>query len=168
MSGLPKKYAKMGFKKGWAEYKKAQRRRKSTGGRTTSKRKSTRRRSKPTVRVEKLIALDAINRFATGQGIPSSLVYQMSDGQYKTVAELFGAAPSTPMYQRIRYDTYVRDPEAAIAFLKNGITGEGDESPRLMGTLGEIFGYRLAKWALKKLGHQADANRVLKEAGLSL
>ena len=36
--GLPKKYAKMGFKKGWAEYKKAQ-------GKTTSK-PSTRKKSK--------------------------------------------------------------------------------------------------------------------------
>lgn len=37
--GLPKKYAKMGFKKGWREYKKAQRKR--TGTRTTRRRKTS-------------------------------------------------------------------------------------------------------------------------------
>ena len=61
MAGLPKKYAKMGFKKGWAEYKKSLKKRKSpskkkpvrkakpkrTRGRTTvARRTTTKRRSK--------------------------------------------------------------------------------------------------------------------------
>jgi hypothetical protein len=40
--GLPKKYAKMGFKKGWREYKKSKRGR---GRRKTSTRKNTRKRT---------------------------------------------------------------------------------------------------------------------------
>jgi len=37
MAGLPKKYAKMGFKRGWAAYKRAR-------GRTTRRRRTTRRK----------------------------------------------------------------------------------------------------------------------------
>lgn len=37
MAGLPKKYAKMGFKRGWAAYKRAR-------GRTTTRRRTTRRK----------------------------------------------------------------------------------------------------------------------------
>jgi len=43
MAGLPKKYAKMGFKKGWAEYNKVRNRRKSTGTKRTVKRVAKRR-----------------------------------------------------------------------------------------------------------------------------
>lgn len=44
--GLPKKYAKMGFKKGWRKYKKAlKKRKKSTSSRSTSGQKSGNRNS---------------------------------------------------------------------------------------------------------------------------
>lgn len=43
--GLPKKYAKMGFKKGWAAYKKTKRR-PATRTRTTTRRRNTRGKRK--------------------------------------------------------------------------------------------------------------------------
>ena len=48
MAGLPKKYAKMGFKKGWAAYKKAKRK-SSTTRRKPTKRKTAPKRRRSTV-----------------------------------------------------------------------------------------------------------------------
>lgn len=47
MAGLPKKYAKMGFKKGWAAYKKSKK--KSTPKRKPTKRKAAPRRRRSTM-----------------------------------------------------------------------------------------------------------------------
>jgi len=45
MAGLPKKYAKMGFKKGWREYRKVHKKRKGGSKRKTTRRKSPKKRT---------------------------------------------------------------------------------------------------------------------------
>ena len=55
MAGLPKKYAKMGFKKGWAAYKKSKRA-------TTTKRKSTKRKTAPKTRRRSTVARKKQNK----------------------------------------------------------------------------------------------------------
>jgi hypothetical protein len=50
MAGLPKKYAKMGFKKGWAAYKKSKRKT------TTTRKRTVKRKTAPTKRRRSTVA----------------------------------------------------------------------------------------------------------------
>lgn len=64
MAGLPKKYAKMGFKKGWKEYKKTLNKRKTSSSRT--RKASNTRTSKKTVARRKTSSMSKQMRVMAG------------------------------------------------------------------------------------------------------
>jgi hypothetical protein len=77
--GLPKKYAQMGFKKGWAEYKKVHgTKRTSSPKRTTSKKRSTPRRSTNMAKRKKRASKPRTSVIKTGLGLLGAAV--VADG----------------------------------------------------------------------------------------
>lgn len=174
MPQLPKSLIKKhrgDLKAAWAEFRQRRGQKGTKKKASNSGGKKTTKKAKANWTVKKIISLDAVNFFFTGQHIPDSLVNQMSE-DYSTLGEVLGQAPEAPMYARVTYSYYATHPREAMDFLKTGVTGhEADQEgapPRFIASAGEVIGFKLFAWGLGKLALKREANSLLKEVGVTL
>lgn len=151
------------LKKARAAQKKPKKGKKTTGGKKMADpEKKARRRKKGLMSVKKILGLDILNLVLTGQHIPDSLVYELTDGENTSMAGFLGREDVREAWPaRTRYSEVPANFGKAIK--------ENWKDPNFQKTvLAETLGYDIAKGMLKKMELQSTINALLKEFGLRL